>query len=423
MSVEIERRKKLFALARLLGVGGALLLVVLSPGLSPAAAQPAVDWPTITFTQVFGGLNGPVHLTNAGDGSGRMFIVEKAGRIMIAEGGVISPTPFLDIEGRVGSGGSEQGLLSVVFPPGYEVKGYFYVNYTDVNGDTVVARYHVTADPDVADPASEEIILTVDQPYANHNGGQLAFGPDGYLYIGMGDGGSAGDPEEYAQDPSSLLGKLLRIDVEFGGVVTEPITTTHSVYLPLIQGGTEITLPYRIPPGNPYTQTAGYRDEIWALGLRNPWRFSFDPATGDLYIGDVGQGSWEEIDFQPASSSGGENYGWDIMEGAHCYEDPNCDPTGLVLPVAEYSHSLGCSVTGGWVYRGPNAPGMQGIYFYADYCSGRVWGLAYDGGWQHQELADTGFSITSFGVDEVGYLYVLDYWSGDVYRVDEVASR
>jgi glucose/arabinose dehydrogenase len=352
--------------------------------------------PAITLTEQVDGLETPTHVTHAGDGSGRLFVTEKAGRIRVVRGGTLLATPFLSITGRVRSAGGEQGLLSVAFPPGYEGKGYFYVDYTDTDGDTVVARYHLTGDPDLANPDSEEIILTQTQPFGNHNGGQLAFGPDGYLYIGMGDGGGGGDPQGNAQDPTSLLGKLLRIDVESGAT------------------------PYSIPPSNPYTETAGYEDEIWALGLRNPWRFSFDRLTGDLYIGDVGQNDYEEIDFQPASSAGGENYGWNIMEGMRCYSSATCDQTGLTLPVVAYDHSVGCSVTGGIVYRGRGNPSMEGIYFYGDYCSGRIWGLFREGGaWRESLLADTDVTITSFGEDEAGNLYVADFWGGVIYQVTE----
>jgi glucose/arabinose dehydrogenase len=264
------------------------------------------------------------------------------------------------------------------------------------------------------------VILTIDQPYANHNGGQLAFGPnDGYLYIATGDGGRGGDPHNHAQNPDSLLGKILRIDVEPISP-TQTISPNYVLYLPIIFGTNQPRSSYRIPPSNPYTQTAGYRDEIWALGLRNPWRFSFDRQTGDLYTGDVGQGSYEEIDHQPASSPGGENYAWRIMEGAHCYNAASCNTTGLTLPVVEYNHSLGCSVTGGAVYRGQDYAGMQGIYFYADYCSGRIWGLQYDGAtWQSTLLDDTSYNVSTFGQDEAGNLYVTDYFAGDIYMITE----
>jgi len=312
---------------------------------------------------------------------------------------VLLSTAFLDITERVGCCG-ERGLLSVAFPPGYVDKGHFYVNYTDKSGRTVVARYHTTADPNVANPDGEEVVLTIAQPYSNHNGGQLAFGPDGYLYIGMGGGGAAGDPQNHAQNPDSLLGKMLRIDVESGA------------------------LPYAVPRTKPYMQTAGYRAEIWALGLRNPWRFSFDRQTGDLCIGDVGQARWEEIDFQLASSSGGENCGWRIMEGAHCYGSTTCSQTGLALPVAEYDHAQGCSVTGGVVYRGLSYPRMQYVYLYGDYCSGRLWGLRGNGSRRESTvLADTAYQITGFGEDEAGNVYLLDY-DGGLYLVadTEVAT-
>ncbi len=371
---------------------------------TPTATAPATPtrslWPQLALTPVTSGLWRPVHITHAGDGSDRLFVVEQSGRIRIIKNGGLQAAPFLEISGRVGCCG-EQGLLSVAFPPGYGVKRHFYVHYTDLAGDTVIARYRLTADPDVADPASEEIILTVAQPFSNHNGGQIAFGPgDGYLYIGMGDGGSGGDPDNRAQNPADLLGKLLRLDVETGSPIT-----------------------YTIPAGNPFTQTAGYRGEIWALGLRNPWRFAFDRTTGDLYIGDVGQGTYEEVDFQPAASPGGENYGWRIMEGFHCYNPADCAPTNLTLPVAEYDHGLGCSITGGAVYRGAAFARMQGLYLYADYCSGRIWGLRRDGGvWRVSRLARAQFNVTTFGEDEAGEVYLADYTNGVVYRVVDVGN-
>jgi glucose/arabinose dehydrogenase len=357
-------------------------------------------WPELSFELVVDDLTQPVYIGHAGDGSQRLFIVEQTGRIRIVKDGALLETPFLDIGERISCCG-ERGLLSVAFPPDYLQKDYFYVDYTNAQGHTHVSRFHVTADPDVADPASEEVLLVIEQPYANHNGGQLAFGPDGYLYVGMGDGGSAGDPLNMAQNPDSLLGKLLRLDVESGSA------------------------PYAIPASNPYTQTAGYRGEVWALGLRNPWRFSFDRLTGDLYIGDVGQALWEEINYQPAHSAGGENYGWRIMEGSHCYNPLDCDPTGLVLPVAEYSHTEGdCSVTGGFVYRGEMYPRMAGVYFSADYCTGNVWGLRRQGEeWEYQLLTQTPFSgrVTSFGEDEAGALFVTSHLraagAGAIYRV------
>jgi uncharacterized repeat protein (TIGR01451 family) len=254
----------------------------------------------------------------------------------------------------------------------------------------------VTSDPDVANLNSEEILLTIEQPFANHNGGQIAFGPDGYLYIGMGDGGSNGDPQGNGQRPETLLGKLLRIDVESG------------------------VTPYAIPANNPFVQSRFYRGEIWALGLRNPWRFSFDRQTGDLYLGDVGQGSHEEINFQSRASFGGENYGWNIMEGKHCFNSDSCNQTGLVLPIVEYSHSEGCSVTGGVVYRGQQYPRLQGLYFYSDYCSGTIWGLKVTStAVQQGLLLDSGYSISTFGEDEAGETYVADHGGGTIYRITD----
>jgi glucose/arabinose dehydrogenase len=359
--------------------------------------------PQISLSRVAGGFASPVHVTHAGDGSGRIFVVEQGGTIrIILDNGVVLPTPFLDLASLVPPrlvAGGEQGLLSVAFPPGFAAKGYFYVNYTRApDGATVVARYHESAgDPNVADPASEEIVLTVSQPFANHNGGQLAFGPDGYLYIGMGDGGSGGDPQNNGQSPGALLGKLLRIDVESGAV------------------------PYTVPPDNPFVGEAGFRPEIWALGLRNPWRFSFDRVTGDLYIGDVGQGTFEEIDFQAAGDLIGRNYGWNIMEGESCYPPgtAGCNRTGLALPVFVYDHSLGCSVTGGHVYRGSEFPSLQGVYLFGDLCSTRIWGIRKNGAaWGNALLANnTTVTITTFGEDELGNVYVVNYANGDLLQI------
>lgn len=359
--------------------------------------------PSVTPELVAGGLDGPVHVTHAGDGSGRLFIVEKAGLIRIFDDGAMLGTPFLDIQGRVGSSGNEQGLLSIAFPPDYASTGVFYVDYTDTSGDTVVARYEVSDNPDLASADSEAVILTVDQPQANHNGGQLAFGPDGNLYIGLGDGGGGGDPYENAQDPAALLGKLLRLTVPAIGT-------------------------YTVPADNPFVvdndPQDDYRDEIWALGLRNPWRFAFDGLTGDLFIGDVGQGSWEEIDYQPASSAGGENYGWDCYEGNHEYETTGCgDADEYVFPVLEYPHAGSRSVTGGTVYRGARFPHMYGFYFYADYVTGEVWSARQVGGsWEHDLVYDASYSISSFGVDESGEMYIVKYAgapNGALYRLTD----
>jgi glucose/arabinose dehydrogenase len=363
-------------------------------------ASPPAALPQISLSPVAGGFTAPVHVTHAGDGSGRIFVVEQAGRIRILVNGVVLPVPFLDLASLIPPrliAGGERGLLSVAFPPGPGPKNHFYVNYTrDPDGATVVARYFVSAgDGNVADPASEEVILTVPQPFANHNGGQLAFGPDEYLYVGMGDGGSGGDPLNNAQSPGTLLGKLLRIDVESGAV------------------------PYGVPPTNPFLDNADFLPEIWALGLRNPWRFSFDRGTGDLYIGDVGEGSFEEIDFQPAGSAGGQNYGWNIMEGDFCNLPGTGSCVGLVLPVFVYSHALGCSVTGGHVYRGPANPSLQGVYLFGDLCSTRIWGIRRNGAaWDTAVLADnTTLTITTFGEDESGNVYVVNYATGDLLMI------
>lgn len=375
----------------------AVLFVMMSVTLAAFVreASSAVTWPDISFVQRAAGFSLPVQVTHAGDGSGTLYVVEQGGRIRTLRNGAVGAVPFLDIGTRVIAGG-EQGLLGVAFPPGYATNGAFYVNYTRAgDGATVIARYHVTQDPDVADPSSEEILLVIDQPFANHNGGQIAFGSDGYLYIGTGDGGSGGDPQGNAQNPSSLLGKILRIDVDNG------------------------TLPYAVPPGNPFAGQAGFRGEIWAMGLRNPWRFSFDRGTGDLYIGDVGQSSFEEIDVQPAASAGGENYGWNVLEGNSCYGGATCDPSGYAAPAAVYDHSGGkCSITGGTVYRGAAYPAMQGIYFFGDFCSGEVFGLARDGSaWETTLLLDTPVRISSFGEDGAGNLFATDYGGGTVQEI------
>jgi glucose/arabinose dehydrogenase len=333
----------------------------------------------------------PTGLTHAGDGSGRLFVLEKRGTIRIIRDRALIGAAFLDITDRVGSSGSEQGLLGIAFHPHYEENGFFYINYTDRSGDTVIARYSAP-DGDQADPNSEHVLLRQDQPASNHNGGALAFGPDGYLYIGLGDGGLANDAFGNGQNGQSWLAKILRIDVDGGD-------------------------PYAIPPDNPFVGEDGFADEIWAYGLRNPWRFSFDRATGDLYIGDVGQGAYEEIDFQPAGSEGGENYGWPIMEGMHCFRSDSCEQEGLTLPIVEYDHGSGCSVTGGYVYRGEAFPSLAGVYFFGDYCSGLIWGLAVDNGeWQVAQLLDAGIQLSSFGEDESGELYVTDL-GGAVYQI------
>jgi glucose/arabinose dehydrogenase len=381
-------------------ISAAILFLVLS--VLPSQAQ----WPGIALAKSASGLLQPVRITNADDGSNRLFVVEQGGTIRIIQNGSVRPTPFLNISNRISTGG-ERGLLGLAFPPDYAAKGYFYVNYTRISdGATVVARFRITANPDIANPNSEEIILVISQPFANHNGGNIAFSPiDGFLYIGMGDGGAANDPDNYAQNLTPLpgkrhlLGKMLRIDVESG------------------------VIPYAIPLTNPVL--GGRRNAMWAMGLRNPWAFSFDRATGDLYIGDVGQNSWEEIDFQPATSTGGENYGWRIFEGNHCnIPAAGCmPPERYSPPVAEYPHSSGCSVTGGNVYRAAALPLLDGIYFYGDFCSGRVWGMRKSGSvWKKHLLSDTPFFITAFGEAEDGSIYLADYATGDIYRIAQAIA-
>lgn len=361
----------------------------LAPTAPPTATEtkPAQAFPnpaTATWQLLSDQLNDPVGITTAGDDSGRLFILEQDGLILIYQNGALLSTPFLDMRDQVLSGG-ERGLLGLAFHPQYAQNGYFYVNYTNLQGNTIIARFQVSAsDPNRADPASEKRVLFVQQPFPNHNGGEVTFGPDGYLYLGLGDGGSEGDPNNRGQSLNTLLGKILRIDVNHGN-------------------------PYVIPPDNPF-QGRG-KAEIWAYGLRNPWRFGFDRATGDLYIGDVGQDLWEEIDYLPAGSQGGTNFGWSYMEGFHPYLNRTAPQSvQLTPPVAEYSHQYGCAVTGGYVYRGTQLPEWQGIYLFGDYCSGNVWGLLHnpDGSWQQELLYQNVGRVSSFGEDEAGEIYLTD---------------
>ena len=354
---------------------------------------PAVATDSVALRQVATGLDFPLYLT-APAGDPRLFIVEKTGRIRIVRNGVLAAAPFLDLSAAV-SGGGEQGLLGLAFDPHYATSGRFYVDYTDRNGDTRISRFRVGAAADLADPASEEILLTIDQPYSNHNGGQLAFGPDGYLYIGMGDGGSGGDPQGHGQNPDDLLGSLLRLDVSAASGYTSPAT-------------------------NPYAAGGG-RAEVFSIGLRNPWRFSFDRGNGDLYIADVGQNEREEVDVSSATSGGGRglNYGWNRMEGTACYSG-RCDRSGLTLPVTDYTHADGCSITGGYVYRGAAVPGLTGTYFYADFCNGWVRSFRYQGGRatdaREWPMLKPGGQVTSFGEDASGELYVMQS-DGKVFQV------
>jgi glucose/arabinose dehydrogenase len=382
--VQSPRRRRLTLVTAFLVL--ALSLVVGVPSAAAVGVQ---------LQPVLKGLREPLDLRAAPDGSNRLFVAEKGGVIRVAHGSQLVERPFIDLRGVVGASGSEQGLLGFVFHPQYTENGYFYVNYTDKNGDSVVARYQVSSDPDVADPATGSVVLFQPQPFPNHNGGNLVFGPDGYLWIGWGDGGSAGDPRRNGQSGGTWLAKMLRIDVDNGS-------------------------PYAVPPDNPYVGSADILPEIWAFGLRNPFRYSFDAATGDLWIGDVGQGAWEEIDRVAAGSPGGLNFGWNIAEGNHCFNSRSCDLSPFVPAVAEYDHHAGdCAVIGGFVYRGSAFPSLQGVYFYADECSGRVWSLTPDatGAWTSTELLNTHINISSFGEDQAHELYVTGLNDGTVYRL------
>ena len=390
-----------------------------SPSVNPMAA---VGAPLVKLNKIATGLEMPVQVTHAGDGGGRLFVVEQRGRIRIIRNSAIVHTPFLDISDRV-SCCNQQGLFNVAFPPAYAGRQQFYVSYTNVDGDTIISRYTTTVDPDRADPDSEEIVLAIDQPHEENNGGHLAFGPqDGYLYIGVGDGGGHNNIVN-GQDPGTLLGKILRIDVESG------------------------VKPYSIPASNPSRATVarnlnlaqidGYRGEIWALGLRNPSGFAFDKQTGDLYIPDARYAQREEVNYQPAGSAGGENYGWFIMEGARCFEHfffP-CSAEGLTSPVAEYDQSRGCVIVGGAVYRGSKYPDLQGLFIYADLCSGRIWGLKRPGAgappgprsstqdfqdeWESTLLINTSVALSNIGEDEDGNVYVIRYQDGTISMLTE----
>ncbi len=357
------------------------------------------DTSQFELTPVVSGFSKPLYLTHAGDGSGRLFVVEQTGRIWIIQDDVLVNTPFIDLSNTVSqavkSGYSERGLLGLAFHPNYEEKGLFYVNYNSPEGTTFVAQYAISEDdPNIADPTSGEILFTLSQPYPNHNGGHMDFGLDGYLYISVGDGGSRDDPLGAGQNPGTLYGTLLRIDVN----------------------SDDPNQPYLIPEDNPVSRDLMFAPEVWAWGLRNVWRFSFDRATGDLYHADVGQNQWEEVNFQPADSQGGENYGWVAYEGTHRYRggEPASD---VVMPIAEYDHSLGCSITGGYVYRGEAIPELEAAYLYSDYCSGRIW-AAYrnvEGNWNSGQIMGTSTSISSFGEDEDGELYVVAY-NGTIWK-------
>ena len=377
-----------------LAVAGCGLVATPGTGIPPSACGTAsLLMPQVQLQLLVAGLAQPVYITHAGDGSGRLFIVEQGGVIRIFKNGSLLTTPFLNITSRVISGG-EQGLLSVAFHPNYETNGRFFVNYTapggGAAGQSIIAEYRVSAaNPDVADN-TERVLLAIPDPFSNHNGGLNKFGPDGFLYIGLGDGGSGGDPQNNGQRLDTLFGKVLRINVD----------------------GAQ---PYAIPSDNPFVGTTGARGEIWAYGLRNPWRFSFDPCNNRLFLADVGQNAWEEVDLIQR----GGNYGWRIMEGPVCFNPPSgCSTTGLQMPIGSYDHGQGCSVTGGYVYRGTASPILIGRYLFADYCSGRLWELRETGPnvWAMRQLAQTGLTISSFGEGEDRELYIVHH-AGSIYRV------
>jgi len=377
-------------------VTGSALLALGAAQAASAQAQASL---------VTSGLSVPVYAT-APDGDARIFAVERAGRIRIVKNGAPLATPFLDIDPQVSTTG-EGGLLGLAFPPDYATSGLFYVYYTNTSTDSVVARFSVTANPDVADPNSGEIVLEIDQPagQTNHRGGTIHFGPDGFLWFATGDGGGSNDPEERAQNPQSLLGKMLRIDVD-----------------PAFAPG------YGIPADNPFVGGAA-REEIWALGFRNPYRWSFDRQTGDVWIGDVGQGAREEVDFEPANDPGGRNYGWDVMEGTSCLvtdpsPEPPCNDPSLTLPVYDYSSappSSECSIIGGFVYQGDSSA-LRGLYFFGDYCTGRVWSLnpatlgVVERTAELGAAAGVGFTLVGFGEDGFGRL-LLVHDAGRIYRI------
>lgn len=382
--------------ARWLDVSALILSLLPWAGIAPGplAAQALLD--NLQFEELAGGLSRPVGVTHAGDGSGRLFVVQQTGQIIIYNGSNILPAPFLDLTPLIGCRG-ERGLLGLAFHPNFEANGSLFVHYYSVANEVVVARYQVSADPNRADPQSAEILHRVPQPFPNHNAGQMQFGPDGYLYIALGDGGSGGDPGNRAQDLGTLLGKILRIDVDSGD-------------------------PYAIPPTNPFVNAAGARPEIWSRGLRNPWRFSFDRATGDMFIGDAGQDSWEEISFQPASQ-GGLNFGWRLREGRHCFNPPSgCNLGSLTEPILEYANvpdSCGGAVIAGYRYRGARYSQLQGVYFYADFCTGRLYAATESGGnWTALGPRQTNFNFTSFGEDEAGEIYFTSLAPGALFRIN-----
>jgi len=355
----------------------------ISPSRKAVEVKP---WGAVSLEKVYSGFKEPLYLVEANDNTGNIYVVEKGGKIVSINKGI--KTTFLDISDKVRDREYERGLLSVAFHPNFQNNGRYFVYYTDVKGAVIISEFN-----SATGNQNEKVLLKISQPYSNHNGGQLAFGPDGYLYIGTGDGGASGDHLNNGQNKLTLLGKILRIDVNRED-------------------------PYGIPPDNPFVDKTG-EDEIWAYGLRNPWRFSFDPKTGDLYTANVGQNKWEEINFQPANSKGGENYGWRILEGFHTFKNDNeTNINTLTMPVMEYNHSEGCSVTGGYVYRGEQYKELDGTYFFGDFCTGTIWGLRNrNGEWEFANFLKTDHMISSSGMDQGGNIYIVDFKSGNIYKI------
>jgi glucose/arabinose dehydrogenase len=419
IAILVERMNVFFCCLAILAIAAGMNF-----NTATGAEQAIQPWPELDYFPLASGFDLPTAITHAGDNSGRLFIAGQEGVIWAYQPASGVRTVFLDIRDRVTSpvngGGGEEGLLGIAFAPRFKSNGHFYIYYTGMDSNNRVSRFQVVNNGSQADPASEKLILYMQHPARNHNGGQLAFGPDGYLYIGTGDGGTGGD---LAQDGSSLLGKILRLQVEQALTQPPPQTMPAQVYFPLLVSAADPDRPpYTIPEDNPFLDRPNFLGEIWAMGLRNPWRFSFDRANGDLYIADVGQLIIEELNVQPSGAAGGQNYGWNILEGDRCYQNPSCSPNAYTSPVYTYTHTSGtetnCSITGGYMYRGPTVAALQGIYLFGDYCSGRIWGLQWDGGKAVvEELDNTGYQITTFGEDESGEVFVADRKSGDVFRV------
>lgn len=361
-----------------------------TPGFAGQATNSDYQW-----QKIVSGLKRPTSIVQPPDGSGRLFVTEQPGTVRVIQDGKLLATPFLNVTSKLTSAGNEQGLLDIAFHPDYAKNGTFFITYTRTDGQPTLARYQVSSsDPNIADPSSAKVLISIPHPFPNHNGSQITFGPDGYLYYGMGDGGSGGDPFNNGQNKQALLGSMMRLDVNQGNS-------------------------YGIPADNPFVNDKSARPELWAKGLRNPWRFSFDMKTHELYIADVGQNQYEEIDVQPADSKGGENYGWSVYEANHDFKGGG-DKSKFVFPVTEYDHSEGrCSVTGGYVYRGKALPKLDGVYLYADYCSGTIWTLQKDSSdqWNSQAFMATSYNITSFGQDTDGEIYLADQKSGTIFKL------